>query len=359
MSTRPTPAPGSALTALRLGLAAAIALAAGLTATGSAAAPGAAPTPELASDLALDALVVLSGLLLTRSALRVPSLRRWAWHRALRTGPLLAAALLLGALGAGPLAAGPLAALPAGLACCALLAALRALRLLHRPLPLLLLCGALQVLTVAAAAGHPVLPGSGPRFPLALLLGAAAAVCAHRVPLSARSAALSAAVLAAGLVLLPDHRALAAPAAAHLVVLAATRLPVRAPRSRDATGGVLLAAVPAQQLVLAAGGGTPGTGAAALGAVLAVLAGALWRVLVERPLLRARGAAWVEAPLPGTGERPHRPHIRRVRTPAARRRPRRAALPPAHRAAREHEDFYAGAVAPGPHQRWGRPAQPF
>ena len=59
----------------------------------------------LLGDLAVDGFFVISGFLVTRSALRLSSLRRFAWHRALRIMPGFWVCLAFTAFVAAPIVA--------------------------------------------------------------------------------------------------------------------------------------------------------------------------------------------------------------------------------------------------------------
>ncbi|PPK92354.1 peptidoglycan/LPS O-acetylase OafA/YrhL [Kineococcus xinjiangensis] len=363
----------NAIGVLRLALVAVVAVAHGVQiAAGRAPVIGSAGVGELA----VDALFVLSGFLAARSYLRLGSLRRFAWHRFLRIVPGFWACLLLTALVVAPLVAllsgrpllplltgpdsaasylganallsiqqpgiaglpaaghepgvltGPLTTLAAGALCCALLAALGALGLLRRRIRLVAgLTGGLWVLTALAAAGFPLLAsGAALRLPLVFLLGALAWLLARHIPVSGVLAAACVAALSAGTHLLPDYRALAAPALAYLLLWLAVRLPLRSSPSWDASYGLYLYHWPVQQVLVLLGATSltlPGFLAFSLGVAL-LLAGASW-ALVERPALAGRGAAWVEFHLPGTARPQPQPHIRRQEPAAA---PARRARPP-------------------------------
>ncbi len=92
----------NSLTAMRLGLAVTVAVV-------HAQALGTGTQPVVGSaqlgDLAVDAFFVISGFLVTRSATRLSSLRRFAWHRALRILPGFWVCLIVVALVAAPLIA--------------------------------------------------------------------------------------------------------------------------------------------------------------------------------------------------------------------------------------------------------------
>lgn len=92
----------NSLAMMRLGLAATVAVV-------HAQAIGWGDQPAVGStavgDLAVDAFFVISGFLVTRSATRLPTLRRFVWHRALRILPGFWVCLLVVALVAAPVMA--------------------------------------------------------------------------------------------------------------------------------------------------------------------------------------------------------------------------------------------------------------
>lgn len=303
------------------------------------------------SDLAVDAFFVISGFLVTRSLLRLPTLRRYAWHRFLRIMPGFWACLVVTAVLAAPLAAAltgrpPLsvftaaqdpawryvvvnAALPvlqypiAGLgggpgsppevfdgalwtlkyeaACYVLLAALAlAAGLRRRRWPVAVLCLLVWLAAVVHAAGGPGIdlpalePGETTRFLLVFLLGALAHLYGRSVPVSGALVLLSGAVLAVSLVVLPDYELLGAPALAYLCVWAAIRARLPEPRW-DLSYGVYVYHWPIQFLLALAGLQVVGEELFTVVALtLALGAAALSWVLVERPALGLKDAAWVD-----------------------------------------------------------------
>lgn len=315
-------------------------------------------------SLAVDGFFVLSGFLVARSYLRLDSLRRFAWHRALRILPGFWACLLGTALVVAPLLA-VLAGRPAvsvfsgedsawsylgsnallvmrqfgisGLpgeaavhdqldgslwtlffeaGCYALVAVLGVLGVLQRRRSLVLgLCVALWALTAAPLVGVPVLEhpllqalhaGDVLRFGLMFLLGSAGHLFADRVPVRRLLALLALGLLAAGLFLLPD-RMPAAPASAYLCLYAVVRLPWRWSPRWDLSYGVYVWHWPVA-LVLVALGARGLTTVPFVLAGLAVTAGVAavsWN-FVERPALSWKDAAWVTraTPRPRTRTRP-------------------------------------------------------
>jgi len=302
-------------------------------------------------SLAVDGFFVLSGFLVARSYLRLDSLRRFAWHRALRILPGFWACLLGTGLVVAPLLAvlvgrpwtsvfsgedsawsyvvsdaalvmrqftvaglpgtatstdqldGSLWTLAFEASCYAALAVLGVLGVLRRRALVLGLVLVLWALTVAPVAGldvlgHPLLQRlHGPdvlRFGLVFLLGAAGHLYADRVPVRGVLALAGTGLVVVGLALLPDHRALAAPAFAYVVLYAVVRLPLRWTPPWDLSYGVYVWHWPVAQLLTAAGAAALTTAPfVLLGlAVTAVLAAASW-TLVERPALGLKDAAWV------------------------------------------------------------------
>ncbi len=300
-------------------------------------------------DLAVDGFFVLSGFLVARSYLRLGSLRRYAWHRFLRIMPGFWVCLLLVAGVVAPLAAllsgrpatsvltgedtalsyvtsnallrinqlgvdgvgnpadagdpsldGSLWSLFYEALCYGAVAALGVLGLLHRRRWVLAaLCALLWAATIAGAAGVDVGSPLVLRLLFVFLLGSAAFLFAERVPVSTALAGASLVLVAAGLHLLPDHRALAGPAFAYLLLWAVVRLPLR-PRLRwDLSYGLYVYHWPVYLLLSLAGAGVLGVPAfTALGLLIAAAAATASWLLVEAPALRAKDAAWVQFPLP-------------------------------------------------------------
>lgn len=289
-------------------------------------------------SLAVDGFFVVSGFLVARSYLRLDDLRRFLWHRALRILPGFYVCLLLTAFVVAPALAllqggsaasvlgGERSALTyvtanAGLsmrqfgvdgasevlngslwtlffeACCYLLVAgLGVVGVLRRrPWVVLALLGVLWGLVVARSAGYDLVGSTLMlRFAFVFLLGAAAHLFADRIRVHRGLALLSAAVLVVGLVLLPDHRALAGPAFAYLVLYAVVRLPLRHELRWDLSYGVYVWHWPIATLLVAAGGAVlPVVPFLLVGLSLTAVVAALSWNLVERPALRAKDAAWV------------------------------------------------------------------
>ncbi|NAZ75802.1 acyltransferase family protein [Kineococcus sp. T13] len=305
-------------------------------------------------SLAVDGFFVLSGFLVASSWLRLGSLRRFAWHRALRILPAFWVCLLGTALVVAPLLAvltgrsatsvltGPESALSylganatllvrqfgiSGLpgtggspdvvngalwtlffeaVCYGIVAVLGVLGVLRRRRwVVLVLLAALWALTVAAAAGsNPLGSVIMLRFAFVFLLGAAAHLFADRIPISGPLALLSLALVVAGLHLLPDYRALAGPAFAYAFVYAVVRLPLRRRPRRDLSYGLYVWHWPIAQLLVAAGATALTTVPFVLACLaLALLVAALSWHLVEQPALGLKGAAWVTRWPPGRPRR--------------------------------------------------------
>lgn len=337
----------NALSLMRLGLA-------GTVAVVHAMAVGFGYQPVLGSatlgDLAVDGFFVLSGFLVTMSFLRLRSLRRYAWHRFLRIMPAFWTCLLLTALVLAPVVAllsgrSPtsvfvgaesswdylgrnagllmqqfgISGLPANPAqpdvlngalwtlfyeavCYGGVAALGVFGVLRSRRGLVLLVVVVAwVLTLLKVLGlDPLDSDIMLRLGFVFLLGATGYLFADRIPVRADLAVLSAALVVTGLYLLPDYRVLGAMGFAYLCLYGMVRLPMRQNPSLDLSYGVYIYHWPLQQLLVL-------LGATALTVVpfvllsvtLAVVAATASWLLVESPALRAKGAEWVTAPLPG------------------------------------------------------------
>jgi len=295
------------------------------------------------SALAVDGFFVLSGFLITASWLRLGSLPRFAWHRALRVlpafwvclvvtavvvAPLVSvlnggsatavftapgsaltyvlhnAALFMAQFGVGGIPAsapgdgvinGSLWTLFYEALCYLAVAALGVLGLL-RSRTWLVLAGvvALQLATTAeATAGVGVVPGDLlQRLLLMFALGALGFLFADRVPTHPALLAAAAASVLAGMLWLDDYRALGAPGFALLVLVAAARLPWRPRLRHDLSYGVYIWHWPVAVVLLS----TP-LAAAPLAVQLAAVvlattavAAASW-FAVEAPALRLKDLA--------------------------------------------------------------------
>ena len=308
--------------------------------------PGAGATDV--GSLAVDGFFVLSGFLVTASFLRLGSLRRYVWHRALRILPGFYVSVVLTAFVVAPLMAvlagraatsvfsGPDSALGyvtsnagllvrqfglAGLpgtggspdvvngalwtlffeACCyGIVAALGVVGVLRRRrwVVLVLLAG-LWLATISATAGfNPFGSTIMLRFAFVFLLGTAGHLYADRIPVSGVLAWASAVLVVAGLALLPNHLALAGPAFAYLVLYAVVRLPLRYRPRWDLSYGLYVWHWPVAQVLVLTGLTAVGTPLFVLLSVAVALGvAALSWTLVERPALSWKGAAWVTRPL--------------------------------------------------------------
>ncbi|MGY1716364.1 acyltransferase family protein [Geodermatophilus sp. SYSU D01106] len=330
----------NALALMRLVLAGTVAVAHGLDiGAGWQPVVGRAPL----ADLAVDGFFVLSGFLVVRSALRLPSTGRFAWHRFLRLMPGFWACLLVTAIIVAPLAAvlagrDPLAVLADGespawryvvvnaalpilqfdiagitaptgedvldgslwtlqyeAACYVLVGVLGAAAVLRRrPVWVPAGCAVVWVALLAEHAG--LIPVDVPvldnlqlfRFLLLFLLGGAAWLYADRVPVGWPWLVGSTVVLAAAL-WLPDHRVVGAVAFAHLCLAAVARFPLRWEPRWDLSYGLYLYHWPVQFLLLLAGAAALDPASFVLTSlVLALGAATVSWLLVERPALRLK-----------------------------------------------------------------------
>lgn len=294
-------------------------------------------------DLAVDGFFVLSGFLVTRSYLSLDHLPRYLWHRFLRIMPGFWVCLLVTALVVAPLTAvlvgAPAAAVFDGPSsawtylasnspllmrqfgidgayggesingslwtlfyegiCYVLVAGLGVLGWLRRPVVVALLAAGLTTVLTAVALGllpqPPLVVENIVRLTLLFLIGSAAHLYAHRVPVHVGLALLAAAALTASLLLLPDHRALVgAWAFGYLCVYLMVRLPLRWAPATDVSYGLYMYHWPVLAVLALLGLGAAGefvfvvlgVGAAAAVALLS------WR-WVEAPALRRKDAAWV------------------------------------------------------------------
>ncbi|GAB6897678.1 acyltransferase family protein [Kineosporia succinea] len=294
--------------------------------------------------LAVDAFFVLSGFLVVRSYLRLKSLPRYVWHRALRILPGFYACLTVTALFIAPLLAvvvgrpatsvlsgedssvGYLTA-NAGLLmrqfgiaglpgtggnpdvvngslwtlfyeafCYGLAAGLGLLGILTRRLWVLpMLIAGLWVATLASAVGvNPLGSEYLLRFALVFLLGTAGLLFADLIPIHAGLALGAFAVLMLSLLHFENYRVLGAPAFAYLCLYAMVRLPVPWEPRWDVSYGMYVWHWPVAQLLVALRI-TEFPGVVFVLAVVAV-AGAVsalsWN-LVEKPAMGLKHAAWV------------------------------------------------------------------
>lgn len=329
------------LTAMRLALA-------GLVAVVHALAVGYGDQPYVGEatlgDLAVDGFFVLSGFLVTASLLRTRSVTRYAWHRGLRIMPAFWVCLVLIAAVAAPIVAAlsgrpawsvwtaqqesaldflvvnaaldmnqyGIAGLPANVPepevfdgslwtlrwealCYIVIAALGVLGVLRRRLAVVGIVAVTWVLLVVQVF-TPVSVGPDPllRFVLLFLLAALALLYASRVPIRWWLAAGSGVLVAISLLVLPDYRALAAPAFAYLMLYLMVRVPPPAALVSDYSYGLYVYHYPVQQVLVVAGLSTLGAPAFVVITVAVSLGlAALSWWLVERPALNLKNAAWV------------------------------------------------------------------
>lgn len=294
-------------------------------------------------DLAVDGFFVVSGFLVVRSALRLPTLRRYAWHRALRILPGFWVCLLVVAFVAAPLVAwlsgrSPLVILTgdqsavgyvarnalllirqwdvAGLAigadhslngslwtlfyeavCYGGVAVLIALV----PVALRRYAVAVAVAVVwlfMLATETGVVDGGPkylPRFALLFGLGALGWLFADRIRFGPAALVAAGASLLAGSLALHDYRVVGAVGFAYLLLWVVVALPVRYEPKTDLSYGLYVYHWPVQQVLVAtglSGLGVVGFTLVAL-ALTAVLAAASWR-WIERPALARKDARWVD-----------------------------------------------------------------
>ncbi|WP_369140737.1 acyltransferase family protein [Modestobacter versicolor] len=304
----------------------------------------------LLGDLAVDGFFVLSGFLVAASWLRLQSVRRYAWHRFLRIMPGFWVCLVVTAVLLAPIAAvlagrdagsvltgeepawryvlanaglpvlqygiggvphpteagsavfdGALWTLQYEAFCYGVIALLGVAGVLHRRSRLLAVVALVWVALAAETAGLvpvdvPVLANEQVfRFLLVFLLGAAAHVYADVVPVH-RAWAVGAAVLtSAALVLFDQYRLLGGVGFAYLCVYAAVRSPLKGNPRWDLSYGLYVYHYPVQLLMALGGLAVLGEwGFAALSIALAAVLAAVSWVVVERPALRLKDAAWVE-----------------------------------------------------------------
>ncbi len=295
------------------------------------------------SALAVDGFFVLSGFLITASWLRLGSLPRFAWHRALRLLPAFWVCLVVTALVVAPLVSvlnggsatavftapgsaltyvlhnaalymaqfgvggvpasapgdgvinGSLWTLFYEALCYLAVAALGVLGLL-RSRTWLVLAGvlALQLATTAeATTGVGVVPGDLlQRLLLMFALGALGFLFARRVPTHPALLVAAALSVLAGMLWFDDYRAVGAPGFALLVLVAAARLPWRPRLRHDLSYGVYIWHWPVAVVLLS----TPLAAAplavqlAAVVAATTAVAAASW-FGVEAPALRLKDVA--------------------------------------------------------------------
>jgi len=306
-------------------------------------------------SLAVDAFFIISGFLVSRSWLRLNSLPRYLWHRAIRIMPGFWVCMLVSAFGVAPLLAlivgrSPTSVLTgedssigylinnaallmrqfgiAGLpgvggnpevingslwtlfyeACCYLIiAGLGVLGILRwRPALVLAMIAVLWLLTIAAEFGINPLGSDYLRsFALIFLIGTAGLLYADRIPLSGYIALGSLGVAVAAMFLFVDYRVLGAPAYAYLIFYLMVRMPVPWQPRSDISYGMYVWHWPiAQTLVALKVPEYIGPLFIVLVLALAVPVSALSWHLVEKPVLRFKDISlWPTEP---ATERPSR-----------------------------------------------------
>jgi peptidoglycan/LPS O-acetylase OafA/YrhL len=298
-------------------------------------------------QVAVDGFFVISGLLVARSFLSLRSLPRFTWHRFLRIMPGFWACLVVTALVVAPVVAlvnrgtptvafegersaftyvthnaallmlqydiaglpddvpnegvfnGSLWTLVFEAACYALLGLAGVCGLLQRRRRYLGL-GLVALWAALAAMDAGALPVPGTMLPLLLrfaflfALGAAAWLCADRLPIAWWLAALSAVVLVVALLTLDAYQAVGGPALAYLLTWTAVRSPWTWSPRTDLSYGLYIYHWPVQQLLVLAG--LTALGVVPFVAISLACAGvcalASW-YLVESPSLRQKNARWV------------------------------------------------------------------
>jgi peptidoglycan/LPS O-acetylase OafA/YrhL len=312
-------------------------------------------------ELAVDGFFVVSGFLVTRSALRLRSLRRFAWHRALRILPGFWVCLVVVGFVVAPLIAWVQGRPPgvvlagedsapgyvvrnagllmrqwdvAGLVATlggeeiALDGALWTLwyeALCYAGLAVLVAVVPMALRRYAVAAGVAAMwllvvavetgtvegaPEFLPRFALMFGLGALGWLFADRVRFTPSLVVLAAAAFGAGVLGFADYRAVGAAGFAYLLLWAVVALPVRIEPRGDLSYGMYVYHWPVQQVLVAAGATALGLQAFTLLALgLAAGAAALSWCFVERPALACKDARWVDAiplrPRPSPGAHAH------------------------------------------------------
>lgn len=307
-------------------------------------------------NVAVDGFFVVSGFLVTRSAVRLPTLRRFAWHRALRILPGFWVGLAVTGLLVAPLLAriqglptghvftgddpvhsfllrnalllqrqwtvagvhggpdGRVTALNGSLwtlfyeALCygavAVLVAVgvvRRVRGAHGRSPShrvpLVLAGAVWAGYTAQSTGPlTVGPQFVTRFLLMFLLGALGHLFAGRIVFTAPLLAAAAATALISMFALQDYRPLGAVPLAYLLLWAVVALPLRWRSTTDVSYGLYVFHWPVELLLAEAGLTSVGRIGFTVVALLVTttLALASWH-LVEAPALRLKDAAWVDA----------------------------------------------------------------
>lgn len=299
----------------------------------------------LLGDIAVDGFFVISGFLVTRSLLRLRSVRRYAWHRFLRIMPGFWVCLAVTAFLVAPVLAvlsgrsatsvftastdssfGYLVhnaflhmgqydidGLPTGVsapgvldgalwtlfyeALCYVILAVLGVLALFRGLrwPLVAATGVAWLLLLDNQIGLGVGPQLVPRFVLVFLLGALAYLFADRVPVSGGLALASAALTLQACLWLEEYRLVAAIPFAYVCLWAAACFPAKGHLRYDLSYGLYVYHFPLQQVLIVMGvaGALGKIPFALLSLPLALIPAAASWILVERPAMGFRNAAWV------------------------------------------------------------------
>ena len=294
--------------------------------------------------LTVDAFFVLSGFLVTRSYIRLNSLPRYAWHRALRIMPGFWACMIITAFLIAPLIAvimgrsatsvlsGPDSAVSyltanaalmmrqfgiAGLPgvggnaevingslwtlfyealCYGLAAGLGVLGVLGRNRWLALaLIAALWLGTIGAAAGfNPLGSTYVLRFTFIFLLGTAALLFADRIPINGTLALGSLVVTGAALLIFHDYRVIGAPSFAYLCLFLMVRMPAPWEPPWDLSYGMYVWHWPiAQTLVSLKIPDFSHFPFILLTLILTAAISAMSWIFIEKPAMTFKNAAWV------------------------------------------------------------------
>jgi peptidoglycan/LPS O-acetylase OafA/YrhL len=290
-------------------------------------------------DFGLDGFFILSGFLVTRSFLTLGSFPRYAWHRFLRIMPGFWVCLLVVALVAAPAAAvlqgmpvsapftgepsairylfgnaallitqydiaGILADTPHGTSfngalwtlffeafCYLVVAVLGVLTMLRRhPWAVLVIVGVLAALTVLQEAGLPVFINDRVlRLVFVFLLGSAAYLYAHRIPMSARLAAIGMVVFLVSVAIFDDYRVLGAVPLAYIFFWLGTCFPWPWSMRVDLSYGVYIYHWPLFQLLgLTSLAALPTALFVPAGLLLVLVPAAFSWYLIERPALNRK-----------------------------------------------------------------------
>lgn len=303
-------------------------------------------------DFAVDGFFILSGLLITRSYLKLESFRRFGWHRALRIMPAFLVCLVVTALVFAPIAAvltgrsvfsvftepptalryvignagllitqydiaglfpdnpnqfvfnGALWTLSLEALCYAIVGVLGAMAVLRRSRWVVpALATSLWVLTALQESGSSVPVGDDTlRLVTAFLVGASMWLYAGRIPMNGWLALLAAVVFLVSVNTLDNYRLLGIVPAAYLLIWLGTCLPWAVSLRQDFSYGIYIYHWPIFQLLAATALVTVPVPVFVLigGAVTTALAFVSWH-LIEHPALRQKNRT-----LPGLPQVPVR-----------------------------------------------------